>query len=228
MNPRAGIPQIITLVVLLIFHSAYPSGVLCKSVQSDLGKIIDALQNRYSRMSGLSADFTQVYQGADGRTKRESGQVILKRPGKARWEYASPERKIFVSDGKNIYFHVAGEPQATRASIKESGDPQIPFLFLLGRGDLRKEFTRIELLNDERAIESGNKVLRLIPKSAPEEFKRLIVEVSPTTFQVKRLVIFERSGTRMDFILSNTRENYSAPDKVFQFSAPAGVTIKQR
>lgn len=179
-------------------------------------------------MTGLSADFVQVYQGADGRNIRESGRLILKRPGKARWEYSSPERKIFLSDGKHIYFYVSGERQATKASIKESADPQIPFLFLLGRGDLRRDFSRIELLNDERAVESGNKILRLVPKKAPDEFKKLLVEVNPTTFQVKRLVIFERSGARMDFLLNNTQENFVASESVFRFTAPDGVTIKQQ
>jgi outer membrane lipoprotein-sorting protein len=68
--------------------------------------------------------------------------------------------------------------------------------------------------------------LRLFPKRAPEEFKQLMVEVSPSTFQVGRLVIFERNGSRMDFLLSNARENFVAPDSVFQFTPPPGVVIK--
>jgi outer membrane lipoprotein carrier protein len=195
--------------------------------QDQLNLLIDGLQKKYSKMAGLAADFVQVYQSPDGRNIRESGHVILKRPGKARWEYTSPERKLFLSDGKNIYFHVYGERQATKASIKESADPQIPFLFLLGRGNLRRDFSRIEMLNDERAVESGNKILRLVPSKAPEEFKRLLVEVNPITFQVKRLVIFERSGARMDFLLNNTQENFVAAENEFRFMPPAGVTIKQ-
>jgi outer membrane lipoprotein-sorting protein len=69
--------------------------------------------------------------------------------------------------------------------------------------------------------------LRLFPKRAPEEFKQLLVDVSPATFEVRRMVIFERSGARMDFLLTNVRENYVAPDDKFQFAAPAGVTIKR-
>jgi outer membrane lipoprotein carrier protein len=196
--------------------------------QEQLELLIDGLQRKYSRMNGLSADFVQVYQGIDGRNIRESGRLILKRPGKARWEYSSPERKLFLSDGKNIYFYVFGDRQATKASIKESADPQIPFLFLLGRGNLRRDFSRIELLSDERAVEAGNKILRLVPRKAPEEFKKLLVEVNPSTFQVKRLVIFERSGARMDFLLNNTQENFAASENEFRFTAPAGVTIKQQ
>ena len=152
--------------------------------------------------------------------------MLLKRPAKARWDYSEPERKLFVSDGKSVFFYVLGENHATKSSIKESVDPQIPFLFLLGRGNLRRDFSRIELLSSERPVTAGNVVLRLVPKRAPEVFKQLMVEVSPASYEVRRLVIFERSGARMDFLLSNVRENFVAPDSQFQFTPPAGVTVK--
>ena len=208
----------------LISNSLSDSSLL----QNELDALINGLQLKYSRMYGIAANFIQVYSGADGRTIKESGQVILKRPGKARWEYASPEKKLFISDGKNIYFYVVGEPQASKSSIKASADPQIPFLFLLGRGNLRKDFSRIEILNDERAIDSGNKVLRLVPRRAPEDFKKLLVEVNPATFQVRRMVLFERNGTRMEFLLQNIQENFSAPDTLFRFVPPAGVKINSQ
>jgi len=194
---------------------------------TDLNAIIDGLQRKYSRMQGLEADFVQIYYGADGRVVRESGRLLLKRPGKARWEYSAPERKVFVSDGKNVFFHVFGEKNATRSSIKETADPQIPFLFLLGRGNLRRDFSRIEIATGEPAMGAGNHILRLFPKRAPEEFKQLLVEVSTASFEVRRMVIFERSGARMDFLLSNVRENYVAPDSRFQFTPPPGVIVKQ-
>jgi outer membrane lipoprotein-sorting protein len=70
-------------------------------------------------------------------------------------------------------------------------------------------------------------VLKLVPKRAPEEFKELLVEVSLTSYEARRLVITERNGARMNFLLSNLRENYVAPDAEFQFTPPAGVTVKQ-
>jgi outer membrane lipoprotein carrier protein len=193
----------------------------------DLDAVISGVQNKYSRMKGLAADFVQIYQGPDGRRRRESGSLLLKRPGKARWNYTSPEQKIFVSDGKNIFFHIAGEKTATRAAIKQSVDPQIPFLFLLGRSELRKEFSRIELLMTETPIVAGNLVIRLVPKRAPEEFKQLLAEVSPTDFTINRLVIFERNQAVMNFVLSNVRENFAAPDTHFIFTPPPGVIIRQ-
>lgn len=214
------------LLALQVSLGAY-AGPASTPQDPNLSALIDGLQQKYSRMQGLAADFVQVYAGADGRVIREAGHLLLKRPRKARWEYVSPERKVFVSDGKKVFFHVYGEKSATASSIKETADPQIPFLFLLGRGNLRRDFSRIEIAAAEPAMGAGSQVLRLFPKRAPEEFKQLLVEVSTASFEVRRMVIFERSGARMDFLLSNVRENFIAPDSQFQFSAPPGVTIKR-
>ncbi len=222
-------PRLVFALVLLASFAA--SSTLSSPVSApqsnDLNALIDGLQRKYSRMQGLGADFVQVYSGADGRVIREAGQLLLKRPGKARWEYASPERKLFVSDGKNVSFYVYGEKNATVSPLKETVDPQIPFLFLLGRGNLRRDFARIEIASGEPALTAGNQVLRLFPKRAPEEFKQLLVEVAPVSFDVRRMVIFERSGARMDFLLSNLRENYVAPENQFQFVPPPGVILKR-
>jgi outer membrane lipoprotein carrier protein len=224
---RKTISASIFLTGLLAVAAAHSINPFHRAQANELGTIIDGLQNKYSRMRGLDANFAQIYHGPDGRVLREAGHLQLKRPGKARWDYNAPEKKVFVSDGKNVYFHAEGEKHATQASVKESADPQIPFLFLLGRGNLRRDFSRIETVADERPIQPGNVVLRLVPKRAPQEFKQLLVEVDPSSFEVKRMVIFERGGARMDFILSNVRENYVAPDNQFQFTPPPGVVIKK-
>ena len=218
----------LALVLLALFvvpRTGASSNLVTQSV--DLNSLIDGLQRKYSRMPGLEADFVQVYHGPDGRVIREAGHLILKRPSKARWDYYLPERKLFVSDGKDVFFHVYGEKDATRSTIKEAADPQIPFLFLLGRGNLRRDFTRIEVAVGELPIGAGNQVLRLFPRRAPEEFKQLLVEVAPASCEVRRMVIFERSGARMDFLLSDVRENFIAADNQFQFTAPPGVAVKR-
>lgn len=216
--PNQLVPACLLIASVVAFSSAQTT---------DLTVLIDGLQRKYSHMLSLEADFVQVYYGVDGRTLREAGHLLLKRPGRARWEYTSPERKLFVSDGRNVSFYVYGDKTATRSSIKETVDPQIPFLFLLGRGNLRRDFSRIEIATGESAIGAGSQVLRLFPKRAPEQFKQLLVEVSPATFEVRRMVIFERSGARMDFLLSNLRENVVIAESQFHFQSPPGVVVKQ-
>jgi len=194
---------------------------------TDLNALIDGLQRKYSRMQGIAADFTQTYQGPDGRLLKESGRLLLKRPRKARWDYTNPERKVFISDGKEIYFYVYGEKEASKAAIKESVDPQIPFLFLLGQGNLRRDFSRIEIPGDVQPVAPGDVVLKLVPRRAPEDFKELLAEVNPVSLEVRRLVILSRNGSRMDFLLTNIRENYVAPDTEFTFTPPPGVIVRR-
>ncbi len=192
--------------------------------QSELDRMVNALQAKYNSVSSLAADFTQVYTAAGQRERRESGRVLLKKPGRMRWDYTSPEEKLFISDGKWLYEYIPAEKQVTRSSIKETGDMRAPFAFLLGRGNLRRDFKRIEFAA-ESPIKAGNRVLRLVPKQE-QDFEELLIEIEPSNSQMSRLSIVESNGERSDFIFSNVRENVPAPASQFTFKAPPGVEVR--
>ena len=137
--------------------------------------------------------------------------------------YSSPEAKVFVSDGKVIYEYVPSERIATRTPVKESDDLRAPFMFLLGRGNLRRDFKRIEL-GVEAPAKAGNQVLRLVPNRSGG-FRELLVEVDPISLIIARLSIIESSGGRSDFIFSNMQENVLLADDRFVFKPPAGVRV---
>src|SRR5215831_9305747 len=62
------------------------------------------LQERYDKVRDFTADFTHTYEGGIlKKTATESGTLQVKKPGRMRWEYTSPEHKLFVSDGQKIY-----------------------------------------------------------------------------------------------------------------------------
>ena len=66
--------------------------------------IATQVQARYDRIRDFSADFTQEADSGVLRKKLvERGIVQVKKPGKMRWDYKAPEKKIFVSDGLEIY-----------------------------------------------------------------------------------------------------------------------------
>ncbi|MEK7833639.1 MAG: outer membrane lipoprotein chaperone LolA [Acidobacteriota bacterium] len=187
-----------------------------------MDQLIDGLQAKYNKLASLSADFTQIYTGSQ--TRRESGRVLLKKPGKMRWDYASPETKLFISDGKTLYEYVPAEKYASKSSIKDSGDMRAPFAFLLGRGNLRRDFKKIEFAKEAPA-RAGNKVLRMVPKRAAD-FRELLVEIEPTSLQIVRLTLIESGGSRSDFLFSNVRENVLVGEDQFKFKAPPGVEVR--
>jgi outer membrane lipoprotein carrier protein len=194
--------------------------------QADLAHLINALQSKYDKLSTLAADFTQVYHAPGEPLRRESGRLLLKKPGRMRWDYTTPENKLFISDGKWLYEYVEADRLATRSSVKESADLRAPFAFLLGRGNLRRDFSRIEFAR-EQPVKAGDLVLRLVPKRA-QEFRELLIEIEPDSLQLARLVLLDRNNARSDFLFSNVRENVPVTEAQFTFKAPAGVKVVEQ
>jgi len=211
------------LLALLLF---LPFPTFTLSAPSELDQLVNALQAKYARLSSLAAGFTQIYTAPGERMRRESGQLLLKKPGKMRWDYTTPEAKLYVSDGKSIYEYVPAERLATRTKVKEASDLRAPFMFLLGRGDLRRDFKQIEFASESPA-RAGNRVIRLVPKRA-QEFRELLIEVEPNSLQLARLSVIDRNNARSDFLFSNIRENVALDDSQFAFKPPAGVEVREQ
>ena len=77
-----------------------------------------ALQRKYDAVKDFSTDFTHAYQGGVLRKKiTERGHLVVKKPGKMRWEYSAPEPKQFVSDGMKMYSYIPQDKQVIVASV---------------------------------------------------------------------------------------------------------------
>lgn len=208
------------LVCLLIFSSGW------SAAPSELDQLINSIQAKYQRLTSLSMNFTQMYTAPGEKLRRESGTLLLKKPGRMRWDYASPESKLYLSDGQMLYEYIPAQRTATRMKIRESDDLRAPFLFLLGRGNLRRDFKRIEF-SAESPVHAGNRVLRLIPRRTTD-FREFVLEITPSNSQIVRLSFTSANGARSDFLFSDLRENSITDDAVFTFRPPAGVQVIER
>ena len=74
----------------------------------DLAERVD---HHYNQLHSLKAQFTESYEGL-GRSRIESGTLLLLKPGRMRWDYTSPAGKLFLLDGKLP----GSTPKATRRS----------------------------------------------------------------------------------------------------------------
>ncbi|PYS38471.1 MAG: outer membrane lipoprotein carrier protein LolA [Acidobacteria bacterium] len=188
-----------------------------------LPDIITGVEQSFGRMSDLSADFVQISKDVLNRKQEAGGHVYLKRPRMARWEYTSPEEQLFVSDGKTVYFYVPADKQVNREAVKDTFDDRIPLMFLMGRSNLRNEFTKFELLATKPFI-AGTKVVRMTPKRKTD-LKELLMEVDPQNFQIRRLVLDHSDGSHSEFIFSNIRTNTGLRASLFDFKVPPGVQV---
>lgn len=198
-------------------------GVTLASADDDAKRLAKAVDTRYNNLTTLRADFTETYEGA-GANKQESGKLTLKRPGRMRWDYTSPQPKLFVTDGKTAYFYVPGEQQARRAPVKKLDDFRSPLRYLLGKARIAKEFSRLVADVPAKPMQPGNMQLSGVPDRMSERVERVVFEVSKQ-MQIQRIAITEIDGTVTEFRFTNIVENAPIADAEFRFKPPAGVEL---
>jgi outer membrane lipoprotein carrier protein len=194
-------------------------------VAGGLSGLVEGVERTFAQMKDFSADFIQIFEDALNRKQQESGHLYLMRPRMMRWEYKNPEDKLFLSDGKTVYYYVPADRQVSKEAVKESFDDRVPLMFLLGRSNLRDEFTRFELLNMKPFFE-GLKVVRMYPKRKTD-LQEVLMEVDPANYQIRRLLLAHKDGSRSEFIFSSIRTNSGLHASMFDFKVPPGVDVVQ-
>jgi outer membrane lipoprotein carrier protein len=190
---------------------------------ADVDAIVRAVEKRYQAARTLKAVFLHRYSESRNALRVESGTVYFSRGGKMRWEYESPEEKLFVADGKMVWFYVPADRTVTRTKMKESEDWQTPLALLVGRAKFSRVCGRVEL-SDAHTSVAENVVLQCLPKSAKSGFSEVLVEVDGQD-RLVRVQIREPGGVETEFRFGNWQENLPLADTLFRFIAPPGVAI---
>jgi outer membrane lipoprotein carrier protein len=200
--------------IFLVTSLAYPA---------DVHTVASAVDHRYNHLQTLRADFTEIYRGA-GMERTESGRLWLKKPGKMRWQYRSPREKLFVSDGKQAWFYVPGEPQVRRTPVRQLDDLRSPLAFLLGKTKLEKELTGLSLAPDVAPLTAGNVVLRGAPQGMADQVSQVVIEITPASW-IDRIILEGTDGSSTEFRFQEQTEDGKIDDQSFRFSVPPGVEV---
>jgi outer membrane lipoprotein carrier protein len=184
-----------------------------------------ALQDKYDSVKDFSADFTHAYAG--GVLKRkviERGQLVVKKPGKMRWEYKTPNAKLFVSDGVRIHFYVPEDKQVVVSQVPPDDQANTPALFLAGKGNLVRDFTA-SFAEPPSGMPPGSRALKLVPKTRQPEYDALLLTIDPATLALRGLQWVDPQGGVSTFSFTNMKENIGVVDKQFAFNVPRGVDV---
>lgn len=209
------------IIVLL----ASTQALWAQSKGLDVRQVAAAIDARYNGMRSLRAEFSESYSGG-GMQRNESGTLWIKKPGKMRWDYTSPQKKTFLTDGSAAWFYIPGERQARRTPLKTLNDLRSPLRFLLGRTKLEKEVRGLSLAPDVRPAVAGDVVLRGVPVGMEDRISTLLLESDGQGF-LRRIVMQELDGSTTEFRLENQRENVPVSDGEFSFHPPPGVEVLQ-
>jgi outer membrane lipoprotein carrier protein len=210
------------LLAALVVVSALPS-LRAQTPRDTPEEIAGRIQRRYDTIKDFEADFVQTYQGGLLKTKTtEQGTVAIKRPGRMRWVYTKPERKEFVSNGRQIYSYIPRDKQVVVSPMPEEAQTT-PALFLSGRGHLVRDFTAA--FAEVPGAAQGSIGLKLVPKKNDPEIEWLMIAVDPASLQIRTLIAMDRQGGRSSFTFSNLKENRNLSDTIFDFKVPRGVDV---
>jgi outer membrane lipoprotein carrier protein len=188
-------------------------------------QIIVRVQELYDGTTSFQANFRQVFRHRlnPERSKEATGVVYLQKPGKMRWEYHDPERKLIVSDGTTLWAYEPEDNQVFEQSLSDTDLPSA-VAFLLGSGSLVTEFD-VRLVEDGADTSADRYVLELRPKTPSSQYSRLLFVVDRTSFQVVRTVVVDHSGNTNSIEFAGITLNGAIPASQFRFVRPEGARV---
>jgi outer membrane lipoprotein carrier protein len=190
-----------------------------------------AFEAHYRRTKTIAGYFLEKYTSGGSSLVGESGTVYFDKPGRMRWDYDSPEKKMFLVDGKNVWYYVPADHTASRTSVRESSDWRTPLALLAGKVDLERLCGSLALADpaaknaDEKADSAGEIVLVCGPRKADENvFRKVTLEVNAQD-QLMRLDIEQPGDIQTEFRFGDWHENVPIEQSKFHFEPPRGVAI---
>ena len=207
---------------------------------SDSKAVVRALESRYGHARTLKAAFFERYSDGKSAVQSESGTVYFSRPGRMRWNYESPEQKLFLVDGANVWFYVPADRTVSRAKMKESSDWRTPIALLVGKADLSRLCRSIEIVTsasssggkpETHPLRDGDTVLRCTPRKgsgdsadANDSLREVLLETDSQA-RLVRVVLREAGNIETEFRFGNWEENIPIPEAQFHFQPPPGVSV---
>ena len=188
-------------------------------------ELAQALQKKYDTIHDFSADFTHIYEGGTFKKQlTERGHLLIKKPGKMRWEYHAPDQKLFVSDGAKMYSYIPQDKQVIVSTVPAEDEAATPTLFLAGKGNLTRDFTAT-IVDVPKGLPAGSEALKLVPKTRQRDYDWLVLVVDPHSLDLRGLVTVDAQGGISTFVFANLQTNTNPADKEFAFRIPRGVDV---
>ena len=205
--------------LLIIFALCLDQSFAAEGKNADA--IVDSLQKNYEATVDFVADFRQETEVKTlNRNLKASGQVSFKRPGKMFWRYEEPKGQFVLADGKYLYFYQPEQNQIIKSPLKNAFRSDIPLSFLLGIGNLKKDFNAVL-----KATEESQYILRLEPKGESGGFSEILLGVAKNSSDILWVSVRDATNNLTTIRLSGMRKRVGLKDSLFRLEVPKGVDV---
>jgi outer membrane lipoprotein carrier protein len=178
----------------------------------------DRLHHYLASVQGMAGNFRQQVIDSRGQVIEDaSGDVAMQRPGRFRWDYQAPFKRVIVADGERVWLYEADLDQVTIRKLT-SGIGDTPAALLTGKESVLDEFKV-----GKTWTEGELALVRLIPQSAEADFAGVTLGFKGP--ELRLLLLEDRLGqlTRIDF--SGIRTNPALSPDLFRFQPPPGADV---
>ena len=183
---------------------------------------VNAIQKKFESVLTFKADFEQkAFVKMINRTEITQGTVQIKKPGKMKWIYKSPDPQILVSNQKVLWLYAPEDEQVTRMLIENVYSSNTPALFLAGQGILTETFDIVQVLNEKNKF-----IVVFTPKEIESNLSRFTLRANKNNYQITGATVYDKLGNKTEIKFRSIRINEEIPENVFNFEIPSGVEIQ--
>ncbi|HEY7555412.1 MAG TPA: outer membrane lipoprotein carrier protein LolA [Candidatus Binatia bacterium] len=183
--------------------------------------VVDRLQRNYDATTDFVADFRQETEVKTlNRSLKAWGKLSFKRPGKMLWRYDTPKDQFVLADGKHLYFYQPEQNQIIKSPLKNAFRTDIPLSFLLGLGNLKKDFDATL-----KATQESQNILRLVPKADAGGYSDIEMGVSKNSSDILWVNVRDGAGNLTTLQFSQMRKGVGLKDSLFLLQIPNGADV---
>jgi len=185
---------------------------------------VENIENAMSKTQTFEANFVQEANNKELGMKNESfGKIFLKKePSKVRWNYASPDKLIFLITDDYFTYYSEEDNQVIKRKSSENAVLQTPLFLLSGKGKISEKFKVERTVHDEKKKLFG---LLLLPKEESESYQKIILGVDDKNYIIQKISIIDIAGNTTSVTFSNQKINKTLPKNIFTFKVPEGAEV---
>jgi outer membrane lipoprotein carrier protein len=196
--------------------AAQTSAVPPEEAVANLEKALKAVQT-------LRADFEQFhYSMSVSEPLREKGELLFEKPDRMRWEYKSPQEKVFLYREGVLETYLPEEKQLTRSPVAEETLKSDIFGIFLGTMSFADAYT-IES-NPFPTDATRVRQVKLTPKTEGD-YSHILLEIDEATWLLRRALFLEWAGAKREFVFSRVRTGVRLPSGAFTLKVPPGTEV---
>ncbi|MFH2042684.1 MAG: outer membrane lipoprotein carrier protein LolA [Acidobacteriota bacterium] len=193
--------------------------LLLYSQSADL--TIGRLEETFSRIRTFQAEFEQVYTSSSVSVPlTETGRIFFQKPDTMKWEYKTPEEKIFLSGDGMFQYYIPEDNQLIRGSVPREGHEGEILLILSGQKKVSAGYD-IEKIMPEG---EGAPVYKLTPKEEGYYSHHLLV-IDERTGLIQTLALFDWTGNMTEIRFNGIRTDVRFKSGIFLLKVPDDVEI---